>query len=151
MDFAEVVYIRTANRSGRAHFVSAGRHAMYEAVAKKHPALAEVFEGNGCAGTGGSAEALTRLRAPEGSFGYGDTLLIPVTRNPPLRDALAERIRFYNELGIYDFYQRGINAPPEVLVSSDPNLMPRPKAAAVRSTEEDAFARSAAESKTAIP
>ncbi len=27
--------------------------------------------------------------------------------DPQLKRALAERIRFYNELGIYDFYRRG--------------------------------------------
>src|SRR5260370_11276443 len=32
---------------------------------------------------------------------------MPLALNPHLRRALAERVRFYNELGIYDFYQRG--------------------------------------------
>ncbi len=31
---------------------------------------------------------------------------MPLTLDPHLRRALAERVRFYNELGIYDFYQR---------------------------------------------
>ncbi|HZQ95252.1 MAG TPA: uracil-DNA glycosylase [Candidatus Sulfotelmatobacter sp.] len=31
---------------------------------------------------------------------------MPTISNPDLRRALAERIRYYNELGIYDFYQR---------------------------------------------
>jgi uracil-DNA glycosylase len=31
---------------------------------------------------------------------------MPRTLNPELRRALAERIRYYNELGIYDFYRR---------------------------------------------
>jgi uracil-DNA glycosylase len=31
---------------------------------------------------------------------------LPNIQNPDLRHALAERIRYYNELGIYDFYQR---------------------------------------------
>jgi DNA polymerase len=31
---------------------------------------------------------------------------VPTIQNPDLRRALAERIRYYNELGIYDFYQR---------------------------------------------
>ena len=32
--------------------------------------------------------------------------------NPNLRRALAERVRYYNELGIYDFYRREGNAAP---------------------------------------
>src|SRR5271170_7109562 len=32
---------------------------------------------------------------------------MPNTIDPELRRALAERIRYYHELGIYDFYQRG--------------------------------------------
>ncbi|HYM79582.1 MAG TPA: uracil-DNA glycosylase [Candidatus Dormibacteraeota bacterium] len=32
---------------------------------------------------------------------------MPIIQNPDLRRVLAERIRYYNELGIYDFYQRG--------------------------------------------
>ncbi len=31
---------------------------------------------------------------------------VPSTLNPDLRRALADRIRYYNELGIYDFYRR---------------------------------------------
>lgn len=31
---------------------------------------------------------------------------MPTTPNPDLRRALADRIRYYNELGIYDFYRR---------------------------------------------
>ena len=29
------------------------------------------------------------------------------TLDPQLKRALADRIRYYNELGIYDFYRRG--------------------------------------------
>jgi len=36
---------------------------------------------------------------------------MPVTLDPELRRALADRIRFYNELGIYDFYRRDLAAP----------------------------------------
>ena len=39
---------------------------------------------------------------------------MPTIQNPDVRRALAERIRYYNELGIYDFYQR------EPLVTSEP-------------------------------
>jgi len=31
---------------------------------------------------------------------------VPTIHNPDLRRALAERLRYYNELGIYDFYRR---------------------------------------------
>src|SRR6267154_1490958 len=31
---------------------------------------------------------------------------MPRSLNPELRRAVAERIRFYNELGVYDFYRR---------------------------------------------
>src|SRR6266496_3428546 len=37
---------------------------------------------------------------------------MPHTLNPELRRALAERIRYYNEMGIYDFYRREM--PDEV-------------------------------------
>ena len=31
---------------------------------------------------------------------------MPTTLDPQLKRALADRIRYYNELGIYDFYRR---------------------------------------------
>jgi uracil-DNA glycosylase family 4 len=41
---------------------------------------------------------------------------VSVTLDPQLRQALAERVRYYNQLGIYDFYRREttveIEAPP---------------------------------------
>jgi uracil-DNA glycosylase len=68
-----------------------------------------------------------------------------VTLTPELRRALADRIRYYNELGIYDFYRResaGTNAEPQ------PEPMP-PKT--VASAAEDFFAAPTAESKTSDP
>jgi len=67
--------------------------------------------------------------------------------DPQTKQALAERIRFYNELGIYDFYLREplVAQPPQTL-SSEPQSeqrdeMPRTKAAvAVPIIEEDMFA-----------
>jgi uracil-DNA glycosylase family 4 len=65
------------------------------------------------------------------------------TLNPELRRALAERVRYYYELGIYDFYRReGISAsatavesdPPESVPVTQPESreeMPRKSAAAV--------------------
>jgi uracil-DNA glycosylase family 4 len=42
---------------------------------------------------------------------------VPTIPNPDLRRALAERIRYYNELGIYDFYQREPQASKPVAAS----------------------------------
>jgi DNA polymerase len=51
------------------------------------------------------------------------------TLDPQLRRALTERIRYYNELGIYDFYRREHNAElprePETSVVEDPALLLR--------------------------
>jgi len=60
--------------------------------------------------------------------------------DPQLKRALAERIRFYNELGIYDFYRRPttgvVNQPqPELRVE-----MPQSRAVASPVIEEDMFA-----------
>jgi len=40
---------------------------------------------------------------------------VPIIQNTELRRALTERIRYYNELGIYDFYRR---EPPEPIAAS---------------------------------
>jgi uracil-DNA glycosylase len=40
------------------------------------------------------------------------------TIDPELRRALAERVRYYNELGIYDFYQRGPSVSAELTTDS---------------------------------
>jgi DNA polymerase len=47
---------------------------------------------------------------------------MPPTLDPETRRALSERIRFYHELGVYDFYRRGsaAGAQPEALLQSDP-------------------------------
>ena len=36
---------------------------------------------------------------------------MPRTLAPELRAALAARIRYYNEMGIYDFYRQPVSAP----------------------------------------
>ena len=53
---------------------------------------------------------------------------MPTTLNPQLKRALADRIRYYNELGIYDFYRRetATQIQPE-----EREPLPRPKATAV--------------------
>ena len=44
---------------------------------------------------------------------------MPTTQNPDLRRALAERVRYYNELGIYDFYRRGQPLTPSDSASEE--------------------------------
>lgn len=73
-----------------------------------------------------------------------------VSNNPDLRRALAERIRYYSELGIYDFYRRSAGAmaaghitsqdTTELSSSSQPELreeMSPRKSAVVAKTEEE--------------
>jgi DNA polymerase len=65
---------------------------------------------------------------------------MPSTLDPQLRRALAERIRYYNELGIYDFYRREIC----VTTRRQPELreeMPQRAVVSIPATpEEDLFA-----------
>jgi len=78
---------------------------------------------------------------------------VPLIENPELRRALADRLRYYNELGIYDFYRReraeGAPSMVEVGVESTTVLSPEsqqreempPKrsAAVAKSTNEKNF------------
>ena len=63
--------------------------------------------------------------------------------DPDVRRALAERVRYYNELGIYDFYQRTASVvEPETTVSSSPQPeereeMPVRKSAVVAAVAEE--------------
>jgi uracil-DNA glycosylase len=60
--------------------------------------------------------------------------------NPQLKRALADRIRYYNELGIYDFYRRETQA----LIQPQPeerDPLPKTKAAAVVSESEEVLVR----------
>ena len=63
---------------------------------------------------------------------------MPSTLDPALRRALADRVRYYNELGIYDFYQRA----PEVRES-----VSNPEAAGI----DSCLALSTAALSTALP
>jgi uracil-DNA glycosylase len=47
-----------------------------------------------------------RLPIQEPKYNHLERIPLTSIANPELRRALAERIRYYNELGIYDFYQR---------------------------------------------
>lgn len=49
--------------------------------------------------------------------------------DPELKRALAERVRYYNELGIYDFYRRelagaGVDALPDPAILQNPAIQP---------------------------
>ena len=75
-----------------------------------------------------------------------------ITLNPDQRRALADRVRYYNELGIYDFYRRqqnvahesaAIEAAPPVETSSQPELReemsPRKSAVVAKPVDESIF------------
>jgi uracil-DNA glycosylase len=76
---------------------------------------------------------------------------VPTIQNPDLRRALAERIRYYNELGIYDFYQRERRVSETSAAIEDPSawstsqpeqreeMPPRKSAAVARVAEENVF------------
>ncbi len=62
-----------------------------------------------------------------------------ITLDPQLKRALAERIRYYNELGIYDFYRRNI---PEIqLQREEREPLPKAKVGAVVSAAADVATR----------
>jgi uracil-DNA glycosylase family 4 len=71
---------------------------------------------------------------------------MPRTLDPELRQALAARIRYYNEMGIYDFYRQSPSEPADVTtvaaavteIQSEPGeeMSPR-KATAVAVTEKE--------------
>ncbi len=75
-----------------------------------------------------------------------------MTLNPDLRRALADRLYFYHELGIYDFYRCATDpsvAAPAIL---DPDPMPKSKAVpAPVIAAEDMFAAPKPESKATDP
>ncbi len=45
--------------------------------------------------------------------------------SPEVRRALAERVRYYHELGIYDFYQRGTQVSASVEIPSPEDFIPQ--------------------------
>jgi uracil-DNA glycosylase len=78
---------------------------------------------------------------------------VPTIQNLDFRRALADRIRYYNELGIYDFYRRSrdeqppegaaIAVEPEIPSGFQPELRvemsPRKSVAVVQPTDENIF------------
>ena len=64
------------------------------------------------------------------------------TLDASLRRALTDRIRYYNELGIYDFYRRGTStpveeAPPEEITEPEVREEMTPRAAKPKPPQED--------------
>ncbi len=83
---------------------------------------------------------------------------MPRSLDPQLKRALAERVRFYHELGIYDFYRRGTAEPgaaenPEAISQPQPEqreeMTRTAKAVTAVAVEEDMFA--APRSEAAVP
>jgi len=75
------------------------------------------------------------------------------TLSPELRKALADRVRYYNELGIYDFYRRESLASPSIEANPEPVEM-RPKAKTVvlsPSADESLFIAPRPEAATTDP
>lgn len=72
---------------------------------------------------------------------------MPTIQSPDVRRALADRIRYYNELGIYDFYQREPQAVAAEPVSAtevnslpyEREEMPAKKSAAIAKPAENVF------------
>jgi DNA polymerase len=73
---------------------------------------------------------------------------MPVALDPDLRRVIAERLRFYNELGINDFYRR---PPSELLQEQREEMTPRAAPVLVLPEEEDMFAAPRPESKVSDP
>jgi uracil-DNA glycosylase len=70
---------------------------------------------------------------------------MPRTLTPELRRALAARIRYYNEMGIYDFFWRSVCAPgEEASVADDESTMTAPVAEIQSESREEMSPRKAA-------
>ncbi|HXZ31473.1 MAG TPA: uracil-DNA glycosylase [Terriglobales bacterium] len=84
---------------------------------------------------------------------------MPGTLDPQFRRALAERVRFYNELGIYDFYQRETTdsiAVSRSPIPAVPDAQPEqveemPRTLVMPAAEEDMFAPRKPESGVTDP
>jgi uracil-DNA glycosylase len=77
---------------------------------------------------------------------------MPLLLDQKLKQALAERIRFYHDLGIYDFYRQPA-APIESLQTQPEQreLMPAREAVAPPAPDEDLFTTSKPEAKVSDP
>jgi len=63
---------------------------------------------------------------------------MPATLDPKLKLALADRIRYYNELGIYDFYRRDVSARENTaqIQPEERDELPRAKSAVISPKRE---------------
>src|SRR5580704_4420368 len=78
---------------------------------------------------------------------------MPRTLDPQLKRALAERVRYYREMGIYDFYRRPVaeaGSFAELQPESRDEMTPKSKAA-VAVADEDLFVVPKPEARTADP
>jgi len=73
---------------------------------------------------------------------------MPYTLDPKLKRALAERIRYYNELGIYDFYRREPIEGIQLVQLEEREEMPRARASVV--VEEERFAKPAVKPESGV-
>ena len=64
---------------------------------------------------------------------------MPPILNPQLKRALADRIRYYNELGIYDFYRRETHASIQIQPEQREEMPQRAAASIPASVEQDLF------------
>jgi uracil-DNA glycosylase len=84
---------------------------------------------------------------------------MPRTLDPQLKHALADRIRYYNELGIYDFYRRESSEAADPVTPSDLQIpteqrelmTPRARAAVAVPAETELFEVAKPESRAADP
>ena len=77
---------------------------------------------------------------------------MPNTLDPELRRALAARIRYYNELGIYDFYRRPAAPTARIQAEESESMTPRSRAAAsIPAREEPSLTSARAELQIADP
>ncbi len=80
---------------------------------------------------------------------------MPRTLDPSLKRALTERLRFYHDLGIYDFYRRELSLDPEAAISSPQpeqrDEMPHKATIALTTAEEDMLAAPKPELQIADP
>ena len=75
---------------------------------------------------------------------------MPQAPDPKLKQQLVERIRFYNDLGIYDFYRRPI-APEQTTVVQPEQLREITLTPAMAAAEEDMFAAAKPEASVMDP
>jgi uracil-DNA glycosylase len=76
---------------------------------------------------------------------------MPRVLNPELKLALRERLRYYNELGIYDFYQRSTGEQPALTELQPAQREEKTRTPAMPETEEDMFAPAQLEARVTDP